>query len=193
MLKFRNERLCLHSKHKAIQKPQCTKRETPEIKLFLLFLGNICDHEFQWWEKAQSTLLNHWTLNEWPGTEIPFALLLCPDPSWAHLKHRVPVQFCTNCSLPFWQHFCQMQLALRTLCELRRSRNGNMRHLETMLDLSLSLQQGMHKKNNWYWGRAKLMSVGLQYSSVFMQRCHHIFEDILPSFHSPHHLVFLLN
>lgn len=49
------------------------------------------------------------------------------------------------------------------------------------------------RKTTGIGGRAKLMSVGLQYSSVFMQRCHHIFEDILPSFHSSHHLVFLLN
>lgn len=71
--------------------------------------------------------------------------------------------------------------------------DGNVWHLETMLKREERIQQGMHKKNKWYCGRARFTPLGFLYSSVFMQRYQHIFEDILPSIYSPHHLIFPLN
>lgn len=159
-------------------------------KFFLLFLRNICDHEFQCWQKAQSALLNHWTNDQGRNT---FCLITVPTSQLGPFEAQSPSSVLYQLLPALLAAFLPDAIGFEDAVWAQAFSNGNVWHLETMLKREERIQQGMHKKNNWYCGRARFTPLGFLYSSVFMQRYQHIFEDILPSIYSPHHLIFPLN
>lgn len=114
-----------------------------------------------------------------------FALLSCPRPSWDHLKHWSLSSVLYQLLLGFLAAFLPDVIGFEgSLQEFTCSHVVNMCYLGTELDSSLSDFRQAFAKTSGIGGRAKHL---LTFSRN-RYLCYHVFEDILHSFPTPHHL-----